>query len=91
MTGALASDSALVPPAVLLPCLIVVLGSKMSLVKVGRAILELERGSVNVLTARRFRKMLPEEVDDERQHQIANRHWHFPGRADRIFPGLKVS
>ena len=35
MTGALASDSAPVPPAVLLPCLIVVLGSKMSLVKAG--------------------------------------------------------
>ena len=91
MTGALASDSALVPPAVLLPCLIVVSGSKMSLVKVGRAILELERGSVNVLAARRFRKMLAEEVDDERQHQMANRHWLFPGRADCIFPGLKVS
>ncbi len=90
MTGALASGSALVPPAVLLPCLIVVLGSKMSLGLVEQINRALERGSVNIFAARRFRKMLPEEVDEERQHQMA-RYQYCTGCSDRLFPGLKVS
>ena len=76
MTVALAWESAPVPPAVLPSCQIAVSGSKMREIR---------------LVHFRAVKMLLEEVDDERQHQMANRYRHCTGCADRIFPGSKVS